>query len=180
MLDLEHVKLTYDHLKRKFDHMFLLGLYPEISFYYHEQKYLIHADLKYFYLKKMSEDIDTIAKSTTFEELAQCGKIEGKVLKNIWPEIVFQDYESEYCYTYAYLDAVFLKTENIYGTIKEIVFEDGEEKYWFVPEGIDWLLRERSKWKLCTASELEYDERPHTIEKTRDSYQCYLERVGYL
>ena len=203
------MKISYDFFKRKIERKFTIGVYPEYSFIWNDKRYCIYADLDKFYIdyiiptsdqvkeKDMLDDFYPIWKEMvkedpyimgesiqigefiSFDDLYFNGIIDDNRLKDIWNDLDFITIDDDFIYYFEMCDNVFIKDKGIYGVVKKI--ENINEKiiFWIGSSEKNYLEEDKSEWISCRAEQLEYDERPETIKRIKESYADYLDRISH-
>lgn len=189
-------QITFEFFARKFNRQFRCGTYPEYQFISNNKRFCIRADLEkvYFDFLKPDEKASrhlfdpyviyeyiTLKEFPSLEDFYENASIDdGKRIKETWNHLDFIIVEPDYEYYFETQDWVLIKERKIYGTVKRIEIENRVPVFWVVPHNVSWLGSDKSEWIPCKTEDLEYDERPETIEEIKEAYACYLERLSTL
>ena len=189
--------IEFDHFFRIFNRAIQIGIYPEEDFFWEGERYSLRADLKSIELVKKQEwesrfiEVEPeiqeyclpcfsekmLITCDTFAELLDKEVLKKRSLKDVWEELEFIPIDDYFDHRFSFNDWVYIKSIKKFGIVRQLpeVYPDGLF-YGVAIEGTDWL---EGPFYKAHEDDLEYDERPETIEELRESYQDYLYRISH-
>jgi len=189
--------IEFAHFCRIFNRDIQIGVYPEVDFFWKGERYTLRADLEKVYLLRKHEwetrliEIEPEEKEFCFpshleSKLIACDTLaelldkevfDKRPLKSVWEELEFIPFDDSFDYRFGFNDWVYVKSIKKYGVVRKRPKDYPEGLFYGVAiEGTDWL---KGPYYKVEEDDLEYDERPESIDELRQSYQNYLYRLSH-
>ena len=193
----EGKRIEFSHFYRIFNREIQIGVYPWVDFFWGDKRYMLKADLEKVCLLSIHEwetrliEVEPEEKEfcypshsknelitcDTLAELVDKEVLDKRSLKSVWKELVFVPLTHEFDYRFGLNDWVYVKSIQKYGVVRKIPDDYPEGLFYGVAlEGTDWL---KGPFYKVEEGDLEYDERPESIDEMRQSYQNYLYRLSH-